>query len=116
MQGQIVMPFTSHFIEKTVDLEFYQNWQRKNPDFFQPFPFFLCSFPRSGNGWLRLLLAAILLKSKGVDIEAFELVRKKTDRGVNYICFKTEKKRVRTRRYISRHILNESPKGSEPQS
>lgn len=92
MQGHIVMPFTSHFIEKTVDLEFYKNWKRKNPDFFQPFPFFLCSFPRSGNGWLRLLLAAILLQSKGVDIEALELVRKKTDKGVNYICFNSGEK------------------------
>ena len=83
------MSFTSKFIEETVKLEFHQKWTAKNAELFQTDTVFLCSFPRSGNGWVRIVLAAILLQAKGVDLDTVELERKKTDKGVKYICFRT---------------------------
>ncbi|MGB3401843.1 MAG: sulfotransferase domain-containing protein [Microcoleaceae cyanobacterium] len=83
------MPFTSKFIEKTVKLDFYQKWKAEKPQFFESTPLFLCSFPRSGNGWVRLVLAAILLQSKGVDLDTVQLDKKTTDKGVKYVCFRS---------------------------
>ncbi len=89
MKGCIVMPFTSKFIEETVKLDFHQQWKVQNSQLFQKSPLFLCSFPRSGNGWVRLVLAAILLQAKGVDLDKIELVRKTTNKGVKYVCFRS---------------------------
>lgn len=89
MQSCITMPFTSKFIEETAKLDFYQKWKVKNSQLFETDPLFLCSFPRSGNGWVRLVLAAILLQAKGVDIDTVQLERKSTDKGVKYICFRS---------------------------
>jgi hypothetical protein len=89
MSGCVVMPFTSKFIEETVKLDFYQKWKVNNSQLFQTSPLFLCSFPRSGNGWVRLVLAAILLQAKGVDLDKVQLEKKTTDKGVKYICFRS---------------------------
>ncbi|MGB3534819.1 MAG: sulfotransferase domain-containing protein [Microcoleaceae cyanobacterium] len=83
------MPFTSKFIEEIVQLDFYQKWKVKNSQLFQTSPLFLCSFPRSGNGWIRLVLAAILLQSKGVNLNTVQLERKSTDKGVKYVYFRS---------------------------
>lgn len=89
MQGCVAMPFKSEFIEETVQLDFYQTWKTLNSQFFQTSPLFLCSFPRSGNGWVRLVLAAILLQANGVDLNTIELVKKTTSKNVGYICFRS---------------------------
>ncbi len=86
------MPFSSSFIESLIDINHHQNWSKKNTNFFHTPYLFLSSFPRSGNGWIRLVLAAIVLETKGIDIDRVQIIRKKTKTGVQYICFASEEK------------------------
>ncbi|MDY6802578.1 MAG: sulfotransferase domain-containing protein [Cyanobacteriota bacterium] len=81
------MSFSSKFVEKTLELNFHQDWEQKNALFIKEPHAFLSSFPRSGNGWLRLVLAASLLGlTKEVDISSIELIRKATENGVPFVC------------------------------
>ncbi|MEL6580415.1 MAG: hypothetical protein AAFQ14_11730, partial [Cyanobacteria bacterium J06621_12] len=84
------MPFTSPFIERSVELKTYQTWLSKYQDTIQESPNFLASFPRSGNGWVRLVLAATILELNGIDIDQVFITRKQTDNGVAYISLETE--------------------------
>lgn len=81
------MSFSSKFVENILNLKFHQDWEEKNARFIKEPHAFLCSFPRSGNGWLRLVLAASLLGlTKKVDISSIELIRKINEKGVQFVC------------------------------
>ncbi|MGF1542206.1 MAG: sulfotransferase domain-containing protein [Pleurocapsa sp.] len=87
MTGVQIMPFSSPFIESLIEINRHQNWIKENTQLFHTPYLFLSSFPRSGNGWIRLVLAAIVLETKGIDINQVEIIRKATKGGVKYICF-----------------------------
>lgn len=83
--------FSSKFIEGTVNSEAIKSWETKNRDFIgSQQPQYLSSFPRSGNGWVRLVMAATLLEINGIDIESVKLKRETTDTGVKYVCFRND--------------------------
>lgn len=85
------VPFKSNFIEGLASDLAIDKWEKNNGDFIGSHqPQYLSSFPRSGNGWVRLVLAATLLELKGIDCDSVELTRETTDTGVGYICFKTD--------------------------
>ena len=81
------MSFSSPFINNLIDSNHYKIWLENNAEFFSIPYLFLSSFPRSGNGWIRLVLAAIVLQTKGIDINTVKIIRKMTETGVKYICF-----------------------------
>ncbi|NEP41226.1 MAG: hypothetical protein F6K35_19155 [Okeania sp. SIO2H7] len=81
------MLFSSKFVENTLNLNFHKDWEQKNALFIKEPHAFLSSFPRSGNGWLRLVLAACLLGlTKEVDISSTNLIRKTTENDVKFVC------------------------------
>lgn len=80
------MPFSSKFIEETLDLEFHRNWATTYHSLLKTPSAFLSSFPRSGNGWVRLTLAAIFLQMNKVDVEKLRLTYKDLGSGLKYSC------------------------------
>ncbi|MEM6612482.1 MAG: hypothetical protein AAF652_09550 [Cyanobacteria bacterium P01_C01_bin.72] len=85
------MSFTSSFIERSVEIKTYQNWLSKYQNIIRENPSFLASFPRSGNGWVRLVLAATILELNRIDINQVNITRKQTINGVSYISLETKK-------------------------
>ena len=84
------MSFSSKFIEDTVNLEFHKKWASNHPEIIDYPHGFLSSFPRSGNGWLRLVLTTTLLKYSGVDVQKLKIAHKKTDKGFKYSCLNSD--------------------------
>ena len=81
------MQFSSPFIENLINLTHYKIWLENNAQFLLTPYLFLSSYPRSGNGWIRMVLAAMVLETKGIDINSVKIIRKMTETGVKYICF-----------------------------
>lgn len=81
------MSFFSPFIENLVNINYHQTWLQNNTQFLSTPYLFLASFPRSGNGWIRLVLAAIVLETKGIDINQVKIIYKTTKNSVKYVCF-----------------------------
>lgn len=80
------MSFSSSFIEGITNLKHYQHWKAEHDQFIlQPYSW-LSSFPRSANGWVRVVLAAILIGSRGVDVRSLKITKKTTVNGVKYDC------------------------------
>ena len=86
------MSFTSPFIESSVEIKTYQNWLSKYQNVIRENPNFLASFPRSGNGWVRLVLAATILELNGIDINQVNIAIKQTVNGVSYLSLETKKR------------------------
>ena len=83
--------FASKFIEGLVNGAAVERWESKNVDFIGTHqPQYLSSFPRSGNGWVRLVIAGTLLELNGIDVNTLNLKRETTDTGVNYVCFRND--------------------------
>lgn len=81
--------FSSKFIEGLINGVAVERWESKNIDFVgTQQPQYLSSFPRSGNGWVRLVIAGTLLELNGIDVNSLDLKRETTDTGVNYVCFR----------------------------
>lgn len=78
------MALSQKFIESTVDHKFHHDWEKINAVLLKSPHIFLSSFPRSGNGWVRLVLAAIILEANGIDIGPVEVIKKRTNAGVPY--------------------------------
>lgn len=78
--------FSSPFIESTTRLNRYRWWQDHQAKLFPSPQYFLSSFPRSANGWVRVILAAILATAKGLEIESAKLIQKTNDKGVQFDC------------------------------
>lgn len=80
------MVFSSQFIEETLNIEFHKNWAEKNLQFLRTPHAFLSSFPRSGNGWIRLVLATTFLELIETDIKKLDICHKNMETGVKYSC------------------------------
>lgn len=83
------MAFSSKFIEQTTKIDFHENWKNQQGKFFKKH-LFLSSFPRSGNGWLRVVIVALILQAKGINTERFKTITKYTDSGLKYACLQCE--------------------------
>ncbi|MDJ0649531.1 MAG: hypothetical protein QNJ60_12575, partial [Xenococcaceae cyanobacterium MO_188.B19] len=84
------MPFSSSFIEQTIKIDSKTTLEKKNINLANNDYAFLSSFPRSGNGWVRLIFASLILEINGIDINSIKIIRKKTSGGVGYICLKSK--------------------------
>ena len=85
------MSFSSRFLQKTLNAQFQNDWAKENPQIIDSPHAFLSSFPRSGNGWIRVLLAAVLLEFRGIDCTTLTISTKMMG-NVKYHCLNSENK------------------------
>lgn len=84
------MLFLNLFIEQTINIDSKTILEQQNINSSGNNYAFLSSFPRSGNDWVRLILASIILEINTIDINRIEIVRKRTSTGVEYICLNSD--------------------------
>jgi len=84
------MSFSSAFIESTLNKDFQNKWAEENSEFLNTPHAFLSSFPRSGNGWVRLILASAFLRPNDVDVNKLSIRYRNMERGMKYSCLATE--------------------------
>lgn len=81
--------FSSRFVASMISVAYCNSWIARNERVAHENPVFLSSFPRSGNGWVRLIMAGILLEMNGIDVNQVDTQRVKTNHGSKSIRFRT---------------------------
>ena len=86
------MTIQNQFIEGTVHSNHIDNWKKEH----ELECSFVSSFPRSGNGWIRVVLVALILEQVGaVDIKDLDITTEANEKGVTFAVFEYKEKRFK---------------------